>query len=177
MSEPVTETSIAPTVEPSSGSPPVPVLRREAVLPRERRGGLGAVALLCSLAGVASGFALATTILATQIAQSEGRFVRRSSFDSVVRERAFLGVQYVTAKDGSARIVRVFGGTPAAEIGLAAGDLIVRYDAEAIDQPAELGYRVRGSAIGHEATLEVRRGETTMVLHPTLIGAMLRDDF
>jgi S1-C subfamily serine protease len=176
MSEPVAETSIAPTAD--AGSPPavVCVLRREAVLPRERRGGLGAVALLCSLAGVASGFALATTILATQIAQSEGRFVRRSSFDSV-RERAFLGVQYVTAQDGSARIVRVFGGTPAAEIGLAAGDLIVRYDAEAIDQVGELGYRVRASSIGHEATIEVRRGATTMVLHPTLIGAMLRDNF
>ena len=68
-------------------------------------------------------------------------------------------------------------GTPAADVGLAVGDLIVRYDTEAIDQPAELGYRVRASAIGHEATIEVRRGDTSMVLHPTLIGAMLRNDF
>jgi S1-C subfamily serine protease len=176
MSEPVAETSSAPSAEPTS-SPPVQVLRREAILPRERRGGLGAVALLCSLAGVASGFALATTILATQIAQSEARMVRRSYDHGTLRERPFLGVQYITGEDGSARVVRVFNGTPAAEIGLAAGDSIVRFDREPIDQPAELGRVVRATSIGHDATLEVRRGSTMMVLYPTLIGAMLRDDF
>ena len=175
MSEPVVPSTETETVEET----PVPVLRREAILPRERRGGLGAVALLCSLAGVASGFALATTILATQLAQSESRMVRRMSADApgVIRERAFLGVQYVNERDNSARITRVLAGTPAAEIGLAAGDVIVTFDAEPLDRPWELGDVVRGSGIGHEATIEVRRGEQVMILHPTLIGAMLRDDF
>ena len=175
MSEPVVPSTEPTTVEPTA---PVPVLRREAILPRERRGGLGAVALLCSLAGVASGFALATTILATQLAQSESRMVRRMSIDApgVIRERAFLGVQYNDV-NGGARIVRVFPGTPAAEIGLAVGDVITNYDGEAVDQPSELGYLVRGSAIGHEATLEVRRADTPLIMHPTLMGAMLRDHY
>jgi S1-C subfamily serine protease len=175
MSEPAVETAIAPTAEPTS-SPPVPALRREAILPRERRGGLGAVALLCSLAGVASGFALATTILATQIAQSEARMARRAAFEQgVVRERPFLGVEYIDS-DGSARVVRVFGGTPASQIGLRPGDRIVRFDAEPIDHYGELGRVVRASSIGHEATLDVRRGSSMMTFHPTLIGRYMPDN-
>jgi len=173
MSEPVVETTAEPTIEPTA---PVPVLRREAVLPSERRGGLGAVALLCSLAGVASGFALATTILATQIAHSEARVVRRASLDRPVHERPFLGIQYIPAPDGSARITRVLGGTPAAGIGLAPGDDIIRFDGELMDQPYELGRRIKACAIGHEATIEVRHGKVTLILHPTLVGAMLRDE-
>jgi hypothetical protein len=172
MSEPVVETAIAPTAEPTS-SPPVPALRREAILPRERRGGLGAVALLCSLAGVASGFALATTILATQIAQSEARLARRAAFE-VLRERPFLGVEY--DGNGPARVITVLGGTPAAQVGLKPGDLIVRFDAEPIDHYGELNRVVRSSSIGHQATVEVRRGSAMMTFHPTLIGKFLRDN-
>ena len=176
MSEPVAPASPAATVE---ASPPrVPALRREAVLPREQRGGLGAVALLCSLAGVASGFALATTILATQLAQTEARMTRRQAHGAYVtaRERAFLGIQYVNGPGNAAKIVRVFNDTPAADVGLAVGDLIVRFDGEKLDHEWELGGLVRRTPIGHEATIEVRRGATTMVLHPELIGAMLRDE-
>ena len=175
MSEPVVESAIAPTAEPTS-SPPVRGLRREAILPRERRGGLGAVALLCSLAGVASGFALATTILATQIAQSEARMARRASFSqTVMRERPFLGIEY--DGDGSARVLRVLGGTPASQVGLRAGDLIVRFDSEPIDHYGELGRVVRASTIGHEATVEVRRGSSMLTFHPTLIGRYLPENF
>jgi S1-C subfamily serine protease len=176
MSEPVAAAAPVTTVEASP--PKVPALRREAVLPREQRGGLGAVALLCSLAGVASGFALATTILATQLAQTEARMTRRQSHAAYAnaRERAFLGIQYVNGAGNAARIVRVFNDTPAADIGLAVGDVIVRYDGEKLDQEWELGGLVRRSSIGHEATIEVRRGDNTMILHPELIGAMLRDE-
>jgi S1-C subfamily serine protease len=175
MSEPVAPLAPVTTVEASPRK--VPALRREAVLPREQRGGLGAVALLCSLAGVASGFALATTILATQLAQTETRMTRRQAHGvyAETRERAFLGIQYVNGPGNAARIVRVFNDTPASEVGLAVGDLIVRFDGEMLDHEWELGGLVRRTRIGHEATLEVRRGTTTMVLHPELIGAMLRD--
>ena len=174
MSEPVVENAHATAVEPPS-SPPA--LRREAILPRERRGGLGAVALLCSLAGVASGFALATTILATQIAQSEARMSRRSVYShGIMRERPWLGVEYVDG-DGSARVVRVFDGTPADAIGLVPGDRIVRFDGEPIDRYGELGRVVRASSIGHEAVLEVRRGSTMMTFRPTLSGRLLPETY
>lgn len=168
MSEPVDLTT-APSDPSSEGSTLAPVLRREALLPRERRGGLGPVALLCSLAGVASGFALATTILATQLAaENEARCMRRAP----MHEHAALGVVY---DPRSATVLRVLGGTPAADIGLRAGDRIVRVDGEPIDEIGELGRRIRGAGIGHEASLEVRRGATTMILHPTLVGMMIRD--
>jgi serine protease Do len=141
------------------------------VLPSERRGGLGAVALLCSLAGVASGFALATTILATQIAQSEARVHRVQS--GLLRPRAYLGVEY-SSTTPQAMLTRVEPRTPAAEIGLAPGDRIVRFDGELLDRPGELGHRIAQSPIGAEVTLEVTRGGTTMILHPTLGRAYTR---
>src|SRR5262245_42548337 len=47
-----------------------PVLRREALLPNERSRGLGTVAVVCTMAGVASGLALATTLMAMQVADT-----------------------------------------------------------------------------------------------------------
>src|SRR5262249_12893673 len=47
-----------------------PALRREALLPNERSRGLGTVAVVCTMAGVASGLALATTLMAMQVADS-----------------------------------------------------------------------------------------------------------
>jgi S1-C subfamily serine protease len=170
MSEPVVETPAATPVEAMPSR--VPALRREAILPRERRGGLGAVALLCSLAGVASGFALATTILATQLASSEARMTRRQAH--AMREHAFLGVSAEPAGDNSAHIIAVHPRSPAAEIGLRPGDRITSVDGERIDRPYELSPVIQRLPIGHEATLEVRRGTTTMVLHPTLIGTRSR---
>ena len=48
----------------------LPTLRREALLPNERSRGLGTVAVVCTMAGVASGLALATTLMAMQVADS-----------------------------------------------------------------------------------------------------------
>jgi S1-C subfamily serine protease len=157
-----------PVVEPSNQ----PVLRREAILPRERRGGLGAVALLCSLAGVASGFALATTILATQIAQSEARASRRGYHQAAA---AFeyqwgpaLGVEYKTAPDGTVQVLGVTPDGAAAATGMLDGDEIVRFDGEALDRDGELARMVMGSAIGREVTLEVHRGDRVIEMHPRL---------
>ena len=57
--------------QPENVTPVVaPVLRREALLPNERSRGLGTVAVVCTMAGVASGLALATTLMAMQVADS-----------------------------------------------------------------------------------------------------------
>src|SRR5213082_1339025 len=60
-------------IEMSVETPPEPVvppLRREALLPNERSRGLGTIAVVCTMAGVASGLALATTLMAMQVADS-----------------------------------------------------------------------------------------------------------
>src|SRR6185436_752673 len=86
-----------------------PLLRREALLPNERSRGLGTVAVVCTMAGVASGLALATTLMAMQVADSMTvrtcapyRMVS-ADVQSSVEEHGFLGIRYVF-RDGSAEI-------------------------------------------------------------------------
>src|SRR3954453_12719187 len=85
-----------------------PVLRREALLPTERNRGLGTVAVVCTMAGVASGLALATTLMAMQVADSMS--TRASCPYRVVEttveprvDHGFLGIRYVF-HDGYAEI-------------------------------------------------------------------------
>src|SRR6476620_9411981 len=104
-----------------------PVLRREALLPNERSRGLGTVAVVCTMAGVASGLALATTLMAMQVADSMS--VRTCPYSRVVDvqtvdvrpDHGFLGIRYVF-HNGVAEIDSVLPGTPAEAISLRAGD-------------------------------------------------------
>src|SRR6266545_7971025 len=103
-----------------------PVLRREALLPGERNRGLGTVAVVCTMAGVASGLALATTLMAMQVADSMTvrtcpyRVVSDVQMD-VRPDHGFLGIRYVF-RDGVAQIDSVLPGTPAEAINLHPGD-------------------------------------------------------
>src|SRR5688572_33033112 len=88
--------------------PTAPVLRREALLPNERSRGLGTVAVVCTMAGVASGLALATTLMAMQVADSMSvrtcpyRVVSTDVTNVDVRpDHGFLGIRYVY-KNGAA---------------------------------------------------------------------------
>src|SRR5437868_3471450 len=94
-----------------------PVLRREALLPAERNRGLGTVAVVCTMAGVASGLALATTLMAMQVAdsmQTRSCPYRTQAVHVEVQpvERAhhgFLGIRYVF-HDGYAEVESVIRG-------------------------------------------------------------------
>src|SRR5215216_1021220 len=99
-----------------------PVLRREALLPNERSRGLGTVAVVCTMAGVASGLALATTLMAMQVADS--MTVRTCPYrlgPSDVQmvdyrpDHGFLGIRYVF-RNGVAEVDSVLPGTPAEAI-------------------------------------------------------------
>src|ERR1700753_1993259 len=113
--------NVLPSVAPEGA----PLLRREALLPNERSRGLGTVAVVCTMAGVASGLALATTLMAMQVADSMS--IRTCPYRVVSNEvvapvaetapHAFLGISYVF-HNGFADIDRVFAGTPAAAVGL-----------------------------------------------------------
>src|SRR6476659_2226702 len=101
-----------------------PVLRREALLPNERSRGLGTVAVVCTMAGVASGLALATTLMAMQVADS--MTVRTCPYRVIASDvqavdyapdHGFLGIRYVF-RDGVAIVDSVLPGTPAEAISL-----------------------------------------------------------
>src|ERR1044071_3461847 len=88
--------------QPTEQAQTAPVLRREALLPNERSRGLGTVAVVCTMAGVASGLALATTLMAMQVADSMS--VRTCPYRVVASDvqavdyspdHGFLGIRYV----------------------------------------------------------------------------------
>src|SRR5882757_9453782 len=124
-------------VPPSVAPDGAPVLRREALLPNERSRGLGTVAVVCTMAGVASGLALATTLMAMQVADSMS--VRSCPYrivttDVSVVERTdhgFLGIRY-GFHDGYADIDTVLPNTPAEAVGLRSGDHVLTIDGAAV---------------------------------------------
>src|SRR4051812_19398286 len=95
-----------------------PVLRREALLPNERSRGLGTVAVVCTMAGVASGLALATTLMAMQVADTMStRTCTFHASEQPVGDHGFLGIHFVF-KNGAATVEGVIARTPAEAIGL-----------------------------------------------------------
>jgi S1-C subfamily serine protease len=153
----------------------VPVLRREALLPSERSRGLGTVAVVCTMAGVASGLALATTLMAMQVADSmssRGCPYRDAQFLSHIDVRpdhGFLGIRYIF-HDGYADIDSILPGTPAEAIDLHPGDHVLSVNHARIDSATELQERIFGSHPGATPTLVVDRHGETLTMRPTLIA-------
>jgi S1-C subfamily serine protease len=153
----------------------LPALRREALLPSERSRGLGTVAVVCTMAGVASGLALATTLMAMQVADSMTvrqhcpyRVVAADVQQVDVRpDHGFLGIRYVF-KNGSAEVIEVLPNTPAQAIHLREGDHVLSVEGAPIRSASELQDRIFGAAPGSEISLIVERGGETLQVHPTL---------
>src|SRR6185369_3159555 len=156
-----------------SETPEAPVLRREALLPNERSRGLGTVAVVCTMAGVASGLALATTLMAMQVADS--MTVRSCPYRvaadvqmDVRPDHGFLGIRYVF-RDGVAEIDSVLPGTPAEAIALRPGDHVLAVDGVSIRSANDLQERIYNSRPGAQPSLVVERDGTVMdSMHPTL---------
>ena len=151
-----------------------PVLRREALLPNERSRGLGTVAVVCTMAGVASGLALATTLMAMQVADS--MTVRTCPYRVVASDvqavdyspdHGFLGIRYVF-HDGVATIDEVLPGTPAQAINLQPGDHVMSIDGAAIRTARELQERIYGSHPGASPSLVIERNGVYDTVRPTL---------
>lgn len=166
--------------QPTPGTPetpmaetPSPVLRREALLPNERSRGLGTVAVVCTMAGVASGLALATTLMAMQVADTMSTrsscSYRQVEMTPVEREHGFLGIRYVF-HDGVAQVDSVLPGTPAEIIGLRAGDHVIAVNADRIDSANELQQKIYGARPGSQPTLIIERDGVAMTLQPTLVS-------
>jgi S1-C subfamily serine protease len=152
----------------------LPPLRREALLPNERSRGLGTVAVVCTMAGVASGLALATTLMAMQVADS--MTVRTCPYRVVAADvqsidvrpdHGFLGIRYVY-KNGSAEILSVVPNTPAAALELRPGDHVVSIDGAPIRSASDLQDRIYGAVPGSQPSLVIERSGNYETVHPTL---------
>ena len=151
-----------------------PVLRREALLPNERSRGLGTVAIVCTMAGVASGLALATTLMAMQVADSmssRGCPYREAQIlpQGDRSEHGFLGITY-TFHDGYADIEKVYPGTPADAVGLHPGDHVLSVNHVRFDSIADLQDRIFSSTPGTMPTLVVERHGELQTVRPRLVA-------
>lgn len=147
-----------------------PVLRREALLPNERSRGLGTVAVVCTMAGVASGLALATTLMAMQVADTMSARTcpyRTVEVQAPRTDHGFLGIRYVFT-EGTARVHSVLAGTPAEEIGLRRGDRVLFVNGERIDYPNELQDTIFSAHPGSRPHITIERNGERMDLEPTL---------
>jgi S1-C subfamily serine protease len=155
--------------------PPKPVLRREALLPNERGRGLGTVAVVCTMAGVASGLALATTLMAMQVADSMSvrtcpyRVVQAPDVQEVdlQPDHGFLGIRYVF-HDGYAETDTVLPGTPAEAVGLRAGDHVLSIDGSRVRSSDDLQQRIYGSHPRVQLQVVFERDGETSTVEPTL---------
>ena len=164
-----------PPDENSSPSEPL-ALRREALLPNERGRGLGTVAVVCTMAGVASGLALATTLMAMQVADSMAvhtcpyRVVTVEQVDPMPEARpdhGFLGILFSFHND-YADIERVIGGTPAAAAGLQPGDHLLEINGVRVRSLEDASNRINGARPGTTITLRVDHRGDVETLTPTL---------
>lgn len=162
-------------IAPVEDTPGAPVLRREALLPNERSRGLGTVAIVCTMAGVASGLALATTLMAMQVADSMSSRAcpyREAQIVTAVDLRAdhgFLGVTYFP-RDGYADIEKVIPGTPAAVVDLHPGDHVLEVNHIALGSPSELTERIFDCHPGDTVTLLIERHSERLTVRPTLVA-------
>lgn len=162
--------------QPENVAPVVaPVLRREALLPNERSRGLGTVAVVCTMAGVASGLALATTLMAMQVADSmssrgcpyrEAHVIPQGDARS---DHGFLGAIYVF-HDGFADITKVLPGTPAEASGLHRGDHVLSVNNVRLGAEGELQGPIFVSHPGATPALLVERDGHLLTVHPTLVA-------
>ena len=151
-----------------------PVLRREALLPTERSRGLGTVAVVCTMAGVASGLALATTLMAMQVADSMSTHAcpymqSEAAHVELRQDHGFLGILYSkTSPEGAIKISRVYPGTPAEAIALRPGDRLLSIDGDPMTTAEQVQERIFEARPGSMPTIVIERDGAARTLRPTL---------
>ncbi len=114
---------------------------------------------------VGIGFAIPVNIVKSAVAaaKSGGKVVKRpwlgASLQAITPDIAeSLGLD----RPAGALVASVTPGSPAATAGLKSGDVISSIDAQAIDEPAGVGFRLATKTLGGAAQLGVRRGRQTL---------------
>ena len=152
-------------------------LRREALLPTERNRGLGTVAVVCTMAGVASGLALATTLMAMQVADSmsaraqtcQTRTIEVQPVVDARPDHGFLGITYYY-RHGAIDVSKVIQGSPADMVGFESGDRIVEVDGRRMGSGEQFQDQIYAAHPGAHPTFAIEREGKRMLLQPTLIG-------
>ncbi|HMG54192.1 MAG TPA: PDZ domain-containing protein [Kofleriaceae bacterium] len=127
------------------------------------------------MAGVASGLALATTLMAMQVADSMSsrgcpyRDAQVVSRGDLRTDHGFLGIRYIF-HDGYADIDSVLPGTPAQSIDLHPGDHVLSINHVRLESAAELQERIFGSHPGASPTIVVDRSGVQLTMQPTLVA-------
>ncbi len=144
-------------------------LRREALLPAERRRGMGSVTMACTMAGLASGLALATTLMAMQVAENINTQRCPGAAMQQNDGHGYLGVRYATTEQGAV-VEHVFRNTPADDMGLRPGDVVESVNGYNLTFGAarNLARLVWSQPAGAELQLIVVRDGARFVSHPLL---------
>ncbi|MBA3451803.1 MAG: PDZ domain-containing protein [Deltaproteobacteria bacterium] len=122
---------------------------------------------------MASGLALATTLMAMQVADSMS--TRACPYHSPAevtmanQEHGFLGIRYVF-HDGVAEIDSVLPGTPAERFSLQPGDHVISIDGDVVDSASELQEKIYGARAGSIPTLVIERNGAERTIRPTLMA-------
>lgn len=157
------------TTPPVSSQPPM--LRREAILVHQERARVATLVAVCSMLGVALGFALSTMAVAMRTGcPAEARVVRPLTVHSEQRP-TWLGVNIVTAREyagGGARVLRVHPGSPAQRVGLSPGDVVLKINGWPVETSNDLVALVRAHDPGQRVAVEVLRDGVVQTLAPAL---------
>jgi predicted metalloprotease with PDZ domain len=187
MSIEANEVAIASQSTPPASS--VPVLRREAILVHQERGRVATLVAVCSLLGVALGFALSTMAALLHgpypaPAAISVRVVPSMEVTTLTDwAPTWLGVNIVSETDqsGGAHVVRVLPGSPAARAGVAVDDIILAVSGMPIHTSDDLVSLVRGEPVGSAVVIQLRRDgverriQATLGRMPTWVLEKIRD--
>jgi S1-C subfamily serine protease len=125
------------------------------------------------MAGVASGLALATTLMAMQVADTMSSrtctYRAAAEVAPVRNDHGFLGIRYVFS-NGVAQVDSVLPNTPAESIGIIPGDHVLSVNGDPVDSANELQERIFSARPGTRPTIVIERDGSTRTLHPTLIS-------
>jgi S1-C subfamily serine protease len=126
------------------------------------------------MAGVASGLALATTLMAMQVADSMS--VRNCPYRVVATEvvpvdvrvdHGFLGISYDTH---TFEVTKVLAGTPAEAADLHKGDHLLSIDGQAIHSVQSFQEHIFDAHPGTTPEIVFERSGVRSTVHPTLIA-------
>ena len=107
----------------------------------------------------------------------QGFFGLESATAPVPEQTAWLGIEVAVNESDSleslelqpgVRILSVEGGSPAADVGLQVGDVLLSFNGTPTDDPERLAILLRGVSQAGAVRLEVQRGDEVLLAEPSL---------